>query len=119
MRHLIQTLSVGAALVTVAVGVWRDYGLALTLKRTVMAYLAVYGLSAVSCLAGRAALHGVRDPEPPPEPDPAEMRRQARKAARASAPPATPEPDRPAPETAPNQGQDGVQDRQPAAGVPG
>lgn len=67
MKSLIQTLAIGAALVAVAIGVWRDYGAVLTLKRAAVAYLAVYFVAGVIYLAARSALRAVQDPAPSQE----------------------------------------------------
>lgn len=69
MRRMIQTLAIGAALAAVAVGVWRDYGALLTLKRAAVAYLAVYFVAGAIYLAAAAALRAVRDKPPPEESD--------------------------------------------------
>lgn len=69
MRRLVQTLALGAALIAVIVGVWRDYGAVVTLQRAAVAYLAAYFLAGLMSVAGSAALRGAREPAPPPEPD--------------------------------------------------
>jgi hypothetical protein len=74
----VQTLALGAALVALALGVWRDYGVAVAVKRTVIAYLAAYFLAGGVGLAARAALRASRDPEPDPEPEPDKPRRRRR-----------------------------------------
>jgi hypothetical protein len=69
MKRLVQTVAIGAALVAVALGVWRDCGALLTLQRATLAYLLAYFLAGIMYLGGQAALAGARDPEPPPPPE--------------------------------------------------
>ena len=66
MKRLVQTVAIGAALVAVALGVWRDCGALLTLQRATLAYLLAYFLAGIMFLGSQAALAGARDPEPPP-----------------------------------------------------
>ena len=81
MQRIIQTIALGAALISIALGIWRDYGSMLALKRALIAYLAAYFLAGLASLAFRAALHAVRDPEPvqEEEEDSAGARRKARR----------------------------------------
>jgi len=79
MGRLVQSIALGAAMVSLALGVWRDYGAYTALKRAVLAYLAAYFLAGGLGLATRAALSAVRDPEPDPEPEAETDRRRRRK----------------------------------------
>jgi len=81
VQRIIQTIALGAALISIALGIWRDYGSMLALKRALIAYLAAYFLAGISCLAFRAALHAVRDPEPVQEEEEnsADAKRKARR----------------------------------------
>lgn len=69
MKRLVQTVAIGAALIAVALGVWRDCGTLLTLQRAALAYLLAYFLAGIMYLGGQAALAGAQDPEPPPPPE--------------------------------------------------
>jgi hypothetical protein len=69
MKRLVQTVAIGAALIAVALGVWRDCGTLLTLQRATLAYLLAYFLAGIMYLGGQAALAGAQDPEPPPPPE--------------------------------------------------
>ncbi len=53
MLRLIQTLALGAALVTLATCIWRDYGFLAATSRVTVAYLATLILGAVLALGGR------------------------------------------------------------------
>jgi len=90
MKRLVQTVAIGAALIAVALGVWRDCGTLLTLQRATLAYLLAYFLAGIMYLGGQAALAGAQDPEPPPPP-PEENTRGKRKG-RTQAEAAGPEP---------------------------
>jgi hypothetical protein len=79
MRQLVQTIALGAALVALALAVWRDYGAFTALKRALLAYLAAYFLAGGLGLATRAALGAVRDPEPEAERGPAARTRRPRR----------------------------------------
>ena len=79
MRRLVQTIALGAALVALALGVWRDYGAFTALKRATLAYLAAYFLAGGLSLITRAALGAVRDPEPEPETEPAPRKKRPRR----------------------------------------
>ncbi len=79
MKRLIHTIALGAALVALALGVWRDYGAFTALKRTVISYLVAYFLAAGLGLAARAAVSALRDPEPEPAPEPARGKSRRRK----------------------------------------
>lgn len=81
MQRIIQTIALGAALISIALGIWRDYGSMLTLKRALIAYMSAYFLAGLASLAFRAALHAVRDPEPVQEEEEnsADAKRKARR----------------------------------------
>jgi hypothetical protein len=85
MVRLIQTLALGAALVTLATCIWRDYGVLAALPRVVVAYLAAFFLGAVIALGGRLLTDLAAKPAPPP-PDPARKPATRRRQNRAPAP---------------------------------
>ena len=97
MRRLVHTLALGAALVALALGVWRDYGAFTAVKRAALSYLVAYFLAGGLGMAARAALYASRDPEPEPEPEPKKKRRRPKRAPKAAAvetpPPAGETPD--------------------------
>jgi hypothetical protein len=96
----VHTIALGAALVALAMGVWRDYGAFTALKRAGVAYLLAYFLAGGLGLAARAAVVAIGDPEPEPEPAPARGRSR-RKKRRAPEPPTGDDPPAAdAPETA-------------------
>ncbi len=66
MKRLVHTLALGAALVALALGIWRDYGAFTALKRATIAYLATYFAAGGLGLTARLAVNAVRDPEPVP-----------------------------------------------------
>lgn len=108
MLRLVRNLALGAALLTVAVAVWRDYGVMITLRRAVLAYLATFFLAGGLGLIAVIGLKAYQPPPPPPPEDPRAARKRKREAARereaaagpADLAPPTPEAP-PAPETAP------------------
>lgn len=53
MVRLIQTLALGAALVTLITCIWRDYGVFAAVPRVAIAYLTTFFLGAVLVLGGR------------------------------------------------------------------
>lgn len=77
MKRLVHTLALGAALVALSLGVWRDYGAFTAVKRAAMSYLVAYFLAGGLGVAARAALWASRDPEP--EPEPAETSKKPRR----------------------------------------
>ncbi|MEZ4388742.1 MAG: hypothetical protein R3D98_14460 [Candidatus Krumholzibacteriia bacterium] len=81
MLRLVRNLALGAALITVAVAVWRDYGALITLKRAFVAYLATFFVSGFLVFLASIGMQVNRPPAPPPEPS----RRQKRLAAEAAA----------------------------------
>jgi len=90
VKRLIHTIALGAALVALALAVWRDYGAFTALKRTVVSYLVAYFLAGGLGLAARAAVSALRDPEPEPDPDADKGKSRRRKRPRK---PSIPEPD--------------------------
>jgi hypothetical protein len=106
MKRLVQTIALGAALIALAVGVWRDLDMLMTLRRAALGYLLAYFLTAAAILGCRAALRGAEDPEPEVEAEPAQpgWRRAASPTAgrdTAHTPPATTGATRESPEAAP------------------
>jgi hypothetical protein len=90
MGRLVQTIALGAALLALGTGVWRDYGTWTVLERAGKAYLAAYLVAGVLVLITRGALGAVADPPPPP-PEPEKPRRKRgrkRQTADGGAPPA-------------------------------
>jgi hypothetical protein len=59
MVRLIQTIALGAALVTLITCIWRDYGILAALPRVAIAYLATFFLGAVLALGGRTLAEAV------------------------------------------------------------
>jgi hypothetical protein len=53
MLRFIQTLALGAALVTLITCIWRDYGVLAAVPRVAIAYLATFFLGALLALGGR------------------------------------------------------------------
>lgn len=92
MKRLVQTVALGAALLALAFGVWRDLDALMTLRRAALAYLVAYFLAAIAVLGCRAALRGVRDPDPEPEPEPADAGRRSWRSRPAGGESATPPP---------------------------
>ena len=93
MLRLVRNLALGAALLTVAVAIWRDYGVLITLRRALTAYLVTFFLAGG---LGLIAVVGLRVNQPPPPPLDEDERkkrrgrkgRQAREAAASVPPPA-------------------------------
>ncbi len=81
MLRLVRNLALGAALLTVGVAVWRDYGTLITVKRATVAYLATFFVSGALVFIATVGMQAHRPPPPPPEPS----RRERRKAAEAAA----------------------------------
>ena len=79
MKRLVHTLALGAALVALALGVWRDYGAFTAVKRAGLSYLVAYFLAGGLGVATRAALWASRDPEPEPEPVPERKKKRRRR----------------------------------------
>jgi hypothetical protein len=88
MKRLVQTIALGVALVALAVGVWRDLDVLMTLRRAALGYLLAYFLTAAAILGCRAALRGAEDPAPELEPEAAQPAWR-RTASRASGPDTT------------------------------
>ncbi len=65
MVRVIQTLALGAALVTLASAIWRDYSLAAALRRVFTAYFAVFFMGAVVAVVARVLAGNA--PPPPAE----------------------------------------------------
>ena len=84
MRRFVHTLALGAALVALALGVWRDYGAFTAVKRAALSYLVAYFLAGGLGVAGRAALWASRDPEPEPEPEPKKKKRRRKRTPQAA-----------------------------------
>jgi hypothetical protein len=80
MLRLVRHLALGAALLTVAVAVWRDYGTLITLKRALSAYLITFFVTGILVCIATLGVQVNRPPAPPPEP----TRRERRKAAEAA-----------------------------------
>lgn len=80
MLRLVRHLALGAALLTVAVAVWRDYGALITLKRALSAYLITFFVTGILVCIATIGVQVNRPPAPPPEP----TRRERRKAAEAA-----------------------------------
>jgi hypothetical protein len=89
MLRLVRNLALGAALITVAVAVWRDYGVLITLKRAIVAYLATFFLAGGLGLIAVFALKAYQQP-PPAEEEP--DRRKRGRNARRRAPTGRPDP---------------------------
>lgn len=81
MLRLVRHLALAAALLTVAVAIWRDYGALITLKRALLAYLATFFVTGILICIATVGVQVHRPPDPPPEP----TRRERRKAAEAAA----------------------------------
>jgi hypothetical protein len=62
MFRLVHSVALAAALVTVAVCVWRDIDVATALGRVVIAYLTTFGLGVAGVIGLRAA---AASPDPP------------------------------------------------------
>jgi hypothetical protein len=96
MLRLVRNLALGAALLTVAVAVWRDYGVLITLRRAITAYLVVFFLAGGLGLIGMIGLR-VNQPPPPPDDEGSQRRgqsaRKAKEAASAGPPPTDASPD--------------------------
>lgn len=80
MLRLVRHLALGAALLTVAVAVWRDYGTLITLKRALSAYLITFFVTGILVCIATLGVQVNRPPAAPPEP----TRRERRKAAEAA-----------------------------------
>ena len=76
MGRLVQTIALGAALLALATGVWKDYATLTVLRRVLVAYLAAYLVAGVLILIARAALGAVADPPPPPDPEAGRRKRR-------------------------------------------
>lgn len=77
MLRIVRNAALLAALVTVAVAVWRDYGALITLKRAAMAYLATFFVTGGLVFLAHIALSAHQPP--PPEPEPRPKRRKKRR----------------------------------------
>lgn len=77
MLRLVRNLALGAAFLTLAVAVWRDYGAMITLKRMVIAYLLTFFVGGALVALATVGLRVNQPPPPPPEP----TRRERSKAA--------------------------------------
>ena len=60
MAQLVQLVSVAAASLTVAVGLWQGWGTLAVLKRAALAYLGVFVLGALLLLLVRSGALGAR-----------------------------------------------------------
>jgi len=80
MLRLVRHLALAAALLTVAVAIWRDYGTLITLKRALFAYLVTFFVTGILVCIATLGVQVNRPPAPPPEP----TRRERRKAAEAA-----------------------------------
>ncbi len=88
MVRFIQTLALGAALVTLVSCIWRDYGVLAALPRVAVAYLATFFLGGLVALGARILTDAVAKPAAP---TPAAGKKNAarRKTGRAATPPTT------------------------------
>lgn len=83
MLRLVRNLALGAALLTVAVAVWRDYGTMVTLRRAIAAYLVTFFVGGGLGLLAVIGLQACRADTPPeadtdsPEPRANRRRRRA------------------------------------------
>lgn len=78
MYQFIQTLSLGAVLITLVVSLWQDWGTFTTLKRMLISYLMFFFVGALMSLAVK--LVGVLENDPQPEAEtPPTARPKARK----------------------------------------
>jgi len=68
MSRLVRNAALLAALTTVAVAVWRDYGALITVKRAAVAYLATFFVAGGLTFLAHIALQA-HEPPPPPEPE--------------------------------------------------
>ncbi|MBU2501910.1 MAG: hypothetical protein ABIK96_00190 [bacterium] len=66
MHQLVQSIALMAALAAVCAGLWQDWALLTTLKKALLAYLGIFGLSGVMVLAIRL-VPILEKPEPPLE----------------------------------------------------
>jgi len=72
MRRIVHSVALGAALVSVAVSIWRDDAAVSAIFRAVMAYCAFFIVSALLALAYRAGVLAENRPKsPPPQRGPA------------------------------------------------
>ncbi len=68
MRRVVHSVALGAALVSVAVSIWRNDGALSAILRAVMAYCAFFIVSALLALAYRAGVlaeNRTKSPHPP------------------------------------------------------
>ncbi len=86
MVRLIQTLALGAALVTLVSCIWRDYGVLAALPRVAVAYLATFFLGAVVALGARILTDAAAKPAAPP-PEAGKKGAARRRPSRAATPP--------------------------------
>ncbi len=67
MRRVVHSVALGAALVSVAVTIWRNDGALSAILRAVMAYCAFFIVSALLALAYRAGVLAENRPKSPPQ----------------------------------------------------
>lgn len=90
MVRIIQTLALGAGLVTLITCIWRDYGILAALPRVALAYLATFFLGALVAIAARLLADAVAArPQPAPVEAKAPGGRRRRTEITTSAPTAT------------------------------